>query len=186
MKILGFIAISFYFFYAGYSYSKGSLSNALWICHIGCFLVGLGLLVSINILSSIGFLLLSVGNVGWALYLLAGGELILPSILTHVGGFLIGLFVVYKNGIEAYTYLYSLIAFILLQILSRLSTDAKENVNLAFQIQEGWEKIFPSYPIYLLVIYLLLFFGFFGIEFLIQKLKSQTRIEETKFNSEPQ
>lgn len=144
--------------------------NTIWICHIGCLLVGVGMIIKIHTISATGFLLLCVGNIGWILYLLAGGELILPSTLTHIGGFLIGLYVILKNGIPNHTYLYSLFCFAFLQLLARLTTNSQENVNLAFKIQEGWESLFPSYPIYLIFIYTLLLISFFGIEYSIQKL----------------
>lgn len=183
MKILGLIAITFYFFYAGYSYSKGTLSNALWVCHIGCLLVGLGLFAGVAILNSVGFLLLVVGNVGWALYLLAGGELIFPSIFTHIGGILIGAYAIYKFGFSKYSFLFAILSFAILQILARLLTDSSENVNLAFRIQEGWENFFPSHFAYLLFLYGLLTGSFWLLEFttrkILHRLDSQT-IEKVK------
>lgn len=169
-QILGLLAISFYFVYTGYSYSKGTLSNALWVCHIGCLLVGLGLLSGIPQINASGFFLLVVGNFGWALYLLAGGELILPSTLTHIGGILIGVYGVYKLGIPKFTFLYAILGFALLQILARLTTGSSENVNLAFRIQEGWENYFHSHLAYLVFIYALLTFSFYGLEFSIRKI----------------
>ena len=63
-QFLGLLAILFFLQYAIYSYSKGILSNALWVCHIGCLLVGLGLLSGISKINAVGFFLLVVGNVG--------------------------------------------------------------------------------------------------------------------------
>jgi hypothetical protein len=166
----GILAVIFYLFYAGHSYTKGTLSNAIWICHIGCLLVGLGLLSETSQMSATGFFLLVVGNFGWVLYLLAGGELILPSLLTHIGGILIGGFGIYKLGVPKFTFLYAVLAFALLQILARLTTNSSENVNLAFRIHESSEKYFPSYPVYLVFLYVLLTFSFYGLEFTIRKI----------------
>ena len=182
-QFLGLLAILFFLQYAIYSYSKGILSNALWVCHIGCLLVGLGLLSGISKINAVGFFLLVVGNVGWALYLLAGGELILPSILTHIGGILIGVYAVYKLGIPKYTFLYASLAFAFLQILAHLTTGISENVNLAFRIQEGWERYFPSHLAYLVFLYVLLTVSFYGLEFTMRKILHRLDskiIQETK------
>ena len=169
-QILGTIAILFYIQYAFHSYSRETLFNALWICHIGCLLVGLGLLSGISQINAVGFFLLVVGNIGWALYLLAGGELILPSILTHIGGFLIGCFGIYKLGIPGFTFLNAILCFVILQILARFTTPFPENVNLAFSIQKGWEKYFSSHLTYLVFLYTLLTLSFYFLEFSLRKI----------------
>jgi hypothetical protein len=47
--------------------------------------------------------------------------------------------------------LHATLAFLGLLLLSRLVTPRAANVNLAFAVAGGWEKAFPSYSSYLLL-----------------------------------
>ena len=46
----------------------------------------------------------------------------------------------------------NVLAFLGLLLLTRLLTPREDNVNLAFRVAPGWEALFPSYPLYLLLL----------------------------------
>jgi hypothetical protein len=43
---------------------------------------------------------------------------------------------------------------LILQVLGRIFTDPALNVNAAFRIYDGWEGLFPNYPVYFVVMFL--------------------------------
>lgn len=175
--ILGLAAICFYLVHAVYLFIRGeNPGNLLWACHLGAAAVGIGLILRLPALYSTGVLWLGLGNMMWILYLFGKGEFIVTSVLTHVGGIIIGIIGVYKTGMVKFSWLRALVGLAALQQLCRWVTPAKENINLAFRVHEGWEKLFPSYGWYLAVLFFLSGIMFFLMEYGLRSLRSRTRI----------
>jgi len=149
MKKLGSAALACYLIHAGFHVINGRPAEALWMCHLGAALVGVGLLFSWPTLSGIGTLFLCIGTPLWVMYLAEGGEFYPTSVFPHVVGLAIGLYAVRRIGLPSGTWWKAVLALIALIGICRLVTPPDANVNVAFAIYPGVEKYFPSHPIYL-------------------------------------
>ena len=156
-KIFGIFGIIFYIFLSMERIKKGNVFDPLWACHLGCLFSGLGVLFSVQLLFSVGFLWLIMGNIYWILFLLGGGEFLFSSFLTHIGGILTAYCGIRGTGIFRNSWIISLGLIITLQILSHFVSPPAENLNLSWSVPKGYEKIFSSYFYY--EISLLLQFG---------------------------
>lgn len=149
MKKLGLAALGCYAIHAGFHIINGRPEETLWMCHLGAALVGAGLLGSSAITNGIGALFLCLGTPLWVMYLAGGGEFYPTSCFPHLGGLVIGLYGVRRLGLPPGTWWKAAAALITLIVVCRLVTPERANVNVAFAIYPGWEKFFPSHPIYI-------------------------------------
>ena len=152
MRALGFVALACYVIHAGSHVLAGRPAEVLWACHVATLLIGIGALRRNATLVSIGVLWLAFGDPLWVLDLLTGGEFLLTSPLTHVGGLVIGYIALTRLGLPKHAWHSAVLAFGLLLLLTRLVTPPRSNVNLAFAVLPGWERYFPSYPLYLMLL----------------------------------
>jgi hypothetical protein len=166
---LGGLALVFYLVHAAGHVTAGQPSEAFWACHLGALLVGVGLLTVHPLPCAVGFLWLCVGDGFWALDLATGGELIPTSLLTHVGGLVIGGVGVLRMGMPRHAALVAIGLFFALQIASRALTDPATNLNLAHSVWAGWEGVFPSYPVYELMLLSIGFASFRALEWLARR-----------------
>lgn len=146
---VGVGALLCYAIHAGSHVLAGRPAEALWACHVATLLVGVGALLESSSWVAVGVLWLAFGNPLWILDLLTGGEFLLTSPLTHVGGLLLGLLALRRLPPPGVLWWKAVLAFAALLAVTRLVTPRSANVNLAFAVASGWEKIFPSYPLYL-------------------------------------
>ena len=151
MKKFGLAALGCYAVHAGFHILNGRPEEVLWMCHLGAALVGVGLLSSSATTNGIGTLFLCAGTPLWLMYLAAGGEFYPTSSFPHLGGLAIGLYGVRRLGLPSGTWWKAIAALVALILVCRVVTPARANVNVAFAIYPGWEKVFPSHPIYLAV-----------------------------------
>lgn len=166
---LGLIAIAFYCIHGCYWIIAGEPSNLLWACHLGSLFAGLGLMLRIAVLNAVGVLWLGLGNAFWLLYLIGGGDFILSSAGTHIGGIIVGIIGVRLLGLPGMSWLWALAGLALLQFISRHTTVAKENINLAFRVHEGWENIFPVFGIYIAFLLVIATLSFISFQWLLAK-----------------
>lgn len=168
-RIIGIIAVLFYGIHGGVLLYRHEPEHLLWSCHIATLLIGGSLILRVPLWNGIGFLWLVMGDFFWMLYLLGGGEFMPTSILTHIGGLIIGSYGILRLGVRRYSWIGALIALPVLQQISRQLTPERANINLAFKIHPGWEEVFPGYVVYMIT--LLVFSGivFFLIERLLRR-----------------
>lgn len=164
MTAWGGAALAFYAIHAGQHLVRGHPEDLLWACHLGAVLVGVGILIRSATLNAVGFLWLCMGTALWAIDLSAGGEFIPTSLLTHVGGLAVGGVGVFRLGMPRHAWWKAILAFLILQQLSRWFTSAETNVNLAFGVASGWEDVFPSHLAYLALLVAVGAAAFFGVE----------------------
>jgi hypothetical protein len=167
--LLGCLAVSFYLAHSLTWWLKGAPANMWWACHLACLLIGISAFTSSARLNAIGVLWLVLGNILWTIYLLSTADFLPTSFLTHVGGLLIGLYLSKKMGFPRFSWFIALLAFAVLQVMTHWLSPAKENINLAFRVQDGWESYFDSYPAYILLLYACALACFTVSEFLIRK-----------------
>ncbi len=149
MAKFGLAALGCYAIHAGFHILSGRPEEALWMCHLGAALVGIGLLRASATASGIGTLFLCMGTPLWVAYLAGGGEFYPTSCFPHLGGLAIGLYGVRRLGLPSGSWWKAVAALVVLILLCRLVTPPHANVNVAFAIYPGWEKVFPSHPVYL-------------------------------------
>jgi len=169
MKRLGLAALCCYAIHAGFHIANGRPAEVLWMCHLGAALVGIGLLLSSATTNGIGTLFLCMGTPLWLMYLAGGGEFYPTSAFPHLGGLAIGLLGVRQLGVPSGAWWKSVAALIALILVCRLVTPASANVNVAFAIYPGWEKMFPSHPVYLAVMMVQSAGYFFVCEHVLRK-----------------
>lgn len=149
---LGAAAFAFYAVHAGVLLYLGEWWGLFWGCHVASILIGFGLLLNRPVLNAAGVMWLVLGDFMWVLYLAGGGDLYPTSILTHVCALFVGLRGARIMDVPRHAWALALGMMLALAAITRLATPARENVNLAFRVHEGWEGIFPSYPLYVLVL----------------------------------
>ena len=159
-KALGSIAVACYGVNAGLHLQRGEPQDLVWACHIAALLVGFGLLFGSATLNAIGLLWSCFGTPMWILYLVSGGELFAISFLTHGAALIFGTIGVRRLGMPRGAAWKAMAAFALLWMATRALTPRWANVNLAFSVYDGWQGLFPSYPVYLALLLLLGFAAF--------------------------
>ena len=98
-----------------------------------------------------------------------GGVFNPPSILTHFGGFLLGLVGTMALGLPPGAWWKAVVALAFLQLLTRWTTPPAANVNLAFAVWGGWERWFPSHHVYLTILAMTAATVFLAVTFLLRK-----------------
>jgi hypothetical protein len=177
-RLYGILAILFYVVHGTYWIYKGVPANLLWACHVGTVLVGIGWLLNKSMVNAIGVLWLSLGNIMWAIYLYSTHDFEPSSVLTHVGGIVIGIIGVFRMGIPKYSYLIAVFALGLMQMITRFTTPAVENVNLAFRVQDGWESMFGSYFWYEIMLLACAMLCFFLAETLLRWFREKIIVKK--------
>lgn len=167
---LGLLSVIFFSINLFFWILRGVPSNFLWACHLGALAVGVGLLLRLPLLNAVGVLWLGLGNGMWLLYMLGGGPVFPTSVLTHVGGLLIGILGVRQIGLGKRSWLWAIIILVLLRLVSRQFTPEAENINLAFRVHEGWETVFPSFFWYSVMLLFVSSLSFIIMEQLLRKL----------------
>jgi hypothetical protein len=162
--VLGLLAVSFYAAHGLYHYSRGFPENLLWACHMGALLVGLGLLLRSPALNAVGVLWLALGTPLWLAGRLGGGVLVVTSMLTHLGGLSLGLWGLRRTGVPRHVAWWALGGIALLHLLSRWLSPLDKNVNLAREVWPGFEAVFPSHALFVVVVAVALALVFVGLE----------------------
>jgi hypothetical protein len=92
------------------------------------------------------------GFIVWFIFVVLPWGVFPSSIVVHVGGILVALFVLKRIGMDRQSWLYAFVWYLAIQLLSRLITPPELNVNLSFRMQSGWERTFGSYWQFLLTL----------------------------------
>jgi hypothetical protein len=167
--ISGTAALCCYAIHAGFHLLHGQPHDLLWACHIGAAIVGVGLLTSSPTVNGIGTLFLWLGTPLWLMEVAGGRAEFNPtSCFTHVGGLLLGLYGTYRLGMPRGVWWKAVAVLVGLIGISRLTTPASANVNVAFAIPSGWESQFTSHGSYLLTVIALVAAYFLMTQFVIR------------------
>ncbi len=153
LGLLGLLALACYAIHAGYYASIHEWDGALWACHVSCVAIGAGCLLRSADLVAVGLSLLAVGVPLWMLDLATGGPLYPTSLLTHVGGVAIGAVALRAlGGWPRGTWWKTALLMMSLCVVSKHVTRPERNINLVFRVQPGWEKWFPSFFVYFILV----------------------------------
>lgn len=149
LPALGLAAVAFYLTHAVDSILRRQPDNLLWVCNLGTLAVGIGLLFGSPNLNAIGTYWLVVGLPLWTYDLVKGGEFLWTSMLTHGGGLVVGFIGLRKLGLPSGGWWKATAALGALNLVCRVATPPKQNINLAHAPYPGWETTFPSHLVYL-------------------------------------
>lgn len=145
--------LAFYAIHCGRHLRAGRVEDLLWACHLANLILALAVVLRSRQALSLAFYWLVQGNILWLIDLISGGELLLTSALTHCGGLMLSLVWIRRVGSAPWSPLLALVSFAALQGLTRLSTGAEANVNLAHRLPDGWEDMAPNLAVYLTGLY---------------------------------
>jgi len=143
--VLAALALLFFFIQAGLHIYRGHPGHVLWVCTVGVAMVGFGQLRGSAILNGIGTFWLTVGLPTWLLDLTLGGEFIPTSIVTHIGGLIIGYLGMRRLGLPPQTWWTAIVSMAALLVVSRLVTPPELNVNLVYGAYWGTSTIVSSH-----------------------------------------
>jgi hypothetical protein len=146
---LGLAALGCYAIHAAFHIFHGRPEEVLWSCHLGAALVGIGLIWRSATTNGIGLLFLCMGTPLWLMDLAGGGVFYPTSTFTHLGGLAIGLYGARRLGLPSGTWWKAVIALVILILICRLATPPRANVNVAFAMYPGLERVFPNHPVYI-------------------------------------
>ncbi len=148
---LGILALCFFGAHATIHLLHGRWYDILWTCTLSNAVLGLGLLSRRAISVAVGATWLVMGNLTWLADLLTGGDFFVTSVLTHFGGLTIGILGARILGWPRRTWIWATLGMLGMQLMARLVTPPLANVNLAFSIYTGWERYYPSYRAFWLI-----------------------------------
>jgi hypothetical protein len=150
MTALGVLGLLCYAVHGGQYLLRRQGENLLWVCHLGALAVGLGLLIRQPGLVAVGTLWLTVGLPLWIYDLASGGEFLPTSLLTHVGGLILGFIGIRRLGLPKGLWWKSAFGLAAIFLVTRVATPPPSNVNLAYRIYPGFERyFFGSHAFYL-------------------------------------
>jgi hypothetical protein len=163
------LAIVFYSIHAGALIYSKQAHHIVWSCHLGCLLVGVGLLALHPWLSSVGFLWLALGVPLWILNVFTRNEFMLTSTFSHLGGLAIAIYGFKYLKMPRLAWAAATAGLVLLGWFSRLVTPEHANVNLSFSVWKGWEETFPSYFWYAILLLAAAVASFLILEFFVRR-----------------
>jgi hypothetical protein len=144
-RLLGLLPLSFFLAQSIHYRWVGGPGNLFWMCNIGNALLALGLFLNHRELIRAAAIWTIPGLGIWFRYVLFEYDFVFSSALAHVGGIVVALIVVRRVGMDRTAWVYAFVWYLFMQIVSRLVTSPVLNVNVAHQIQTGWENTFSSY-----------------------------------------
>jgi hypothetical protein len=150
--VAGISALLLYLIHAGVLIHNNEHYHILWSCHLGCLLVGVGLLLPQPWFLSVGFLWLAMGVPLWILNVLTSNAFMWTSTLSHIGGIAIAVYGFRFLKMPPFSWAVSTAGLICLGLFSRFVTPQHANVNLSHGVWAGWEKKFASYSWYVFML----------------------------------
>jgi hypothetical protein len=142
---MGLLPLAFFAVQAIHYWRFGGMGHLLWMCNAGNVLLGIGLLLSHRELIRAAAIWTIPGLVVWILYVLLPSGFYFSTTLAHVGGFIVGLIVLRRVGMDRTAWIYAFAWFLFAQLAARLLAPPELNVNMAHRVQDGWDKMFTSY-----------------------------------------
>jgi hypothetical protein len=170
-RLLGFLPLIFFLLQGLHYWRTNELGHMLWMCNIGNLLLAVSIFLNRQALMRVAVLWTIPGLIIWVIFVVLPWGVFFSSILAHVGGTLMAMFVLLRVGMDRQTWLYATGWYLIVQLLSRLFTPATLNVNLAHHMQSGWEHTFGHYWQFLLTLDVLTAVMLWALGILMWKLR---------------
>jgi hypothetical protein len=170
LRMIGILPLMFFLAQFVHYLRVDQLGHLLWMCNIGNLLLAIGLFWGNRRLTRVAIIWTVPGLFVWFIYVVLAWGVFFTSTLAHVGGLIVGMFVLRQIGMDRGTWLFAFGWYLLLQLLSRIFTAADLNVNLAHRIQPGWEQRFGSYWEFWLVLTIVIAITLWVVEILFRSI----------------
>jgi hypothetical protein len=144
-RLLGLLPLIFFLAQVVHYWRYGGLGHLAWMCNVGNLLLAIGIFLDHRELIRATAIWTIPGLGIWFWYVWLNGGTPVSSTLAHVGGIIVGLFVLRRVRMDRIAWIYAFVWYLFMQIVSRAITPAELNVNVAHRIQAGWEGAFSSY-----------------------------------------
>ncbi|MGE0132715.1 MAG: hypothetical protein AB7U82_31950 [Blastocatellales bacterium] len=171
-RLLGFLPLFFFISRAvEYAVVANTPEQILWSCHISNLMLAVGLFLANPFLIRVAVFWLILGVPPWIVDMV-WSKLITPvSIFSHLGGVIVAIMAIRQVGAKLWSWIPSLIYFVILQQITRLLTEPGPytNVNVAHFAYGQW-VLFSSYWKYLAVNTLLVAMTLIDIEYFLLAL----------------
>ncbi len=184
-RLLGILPLLFFLFQAVHYYRIDELGHVLWMCNIGNLVLAIGFFFCNPMLIRVAFLWMIPGLIVWIVYVVLAWGIFLSSTLAHVGGVVVGLIGLRRVGMDRHTWFYALLWYFVMQIVSRLATPAKLNVNVAHAIEDGWRQNFDRYWKFWLVLTLVVAVILWLVGLLLAKAFPPFRVPSSNERTQP-
>jgi len=144
-RLLGILPLMFFLLQGIHYWKVSQLGNMLWLCNIGNLMLALGLFLNNAPLIRVSVLWMIPGVVVWVIYVVLAWGIFLTSTLAHLGGMAVGFIALRKVGMDRKAWLYAVLWYFALQVISRLLTPVSLNVNVSHIVDPGWQLTFNAY-----------------------------------------
>jgi len=123
-----------------------SITNILWLCNISTLLAGVALLLGRQQIALIGATYMILGLFFWLANVLVNHTFgNFSSYITHICFAGAGVFIFRYIPIGRNLWIGCFAWYLLSQAMARIFSQPAENINLAFTIWPGWDRIFSSF-----------------------------------------
>ena len=144
-RLIGLLPLTFFLAQAIHYWRVGGMGNLLWMCNVGNLLLAIGLFLDHRELIRAAAIWTIPGLLIWIRYVLFEYDFVVSSALAHVGGIIVALIVLRRVRMDRIAWVYAFVWYLFMQVVSRLVTDPRLNVNVAHRIQTGWGNTFSSF-----------------------------------------
>ena len=183
IRTLALLPLAAFLAQALHYFQINELGHMLWMCNIGNLVLAIGMFLNQRTLIRVAVMWMLPGLVVWSIYVVPTWGMLLTgnftlsqlfavfsSTLAHVGGLSAGLIVLRRIGMDRWSWVYAFAWYLIMQVLSRLTTPQAMNVNLSQKVQDGFQGAFNAYwKFWLVLTVLVVLFGWL-IEYLFWRL----------------
>ncbi len=152
LRLLGIFPLIFFIAQFVHYWRINELGNLLWMCNIGNLVLAMGLFLEKPLVIRLSAIWMIPGLLVWILYVVLAWGVFFSSTLAHVGGLAVAMIALSRVRMERGVWRWSFGWYLMVQLASRFVTLPQLNVNLAHAVQPGWERAFPSYWMFWLVL----------------------------------
>lgn len=146
-RLLGVLPLLFFVARAiEYAVIAETPEQILWSCHVSNLLLAFGMFLANPFLIRVAVFWLILGVPPWIIDMVSSHLITPVSIFSHLGGFIVAIVAIRQVGAKLWSWIPSLIYFVILQQITRLVTAPTDytNVNVAHFAYNHW-VLFSSY-----------------------------------------
>ena len=184
-RLIGWWPLAFFLAQTVHYWRVGGMGNLLWMCNVGSVLLAVGLFLNHREMIRAAAIWTIPGLGIWIRYVVLEYDFVFSSALAHVGGIIVALIVLRRVRMDRIAWVYAFLWYLLMQVVSRLVTDPRLNVNVVDRIQTGWEDAFTSYWKFWVVMTALVAFCLWTIGMLLAWRWPANRYREAVATSSP-
>jgi hypothetical protein len=183
-RILPFLPLAFFVAHFTHHLSNGVPQHILWLCNFSNLVLSAGLFFRIPTLIRVSTMWLIPGVPLWLFDMSLTGDAPISTFLSHLGGMTIGLVALSKVRAEANMWIYAWLYGFLIQMICRLFTPPSLNVNVAFQIYYGFDRLFSEYGHYWIFNAVLSAFALWLLSLVLNRIFPARQEHRVEFHTE--